>query len=426
MSDKSRIEKQPSCQDENETGLLPVAVAFERLRERVKPISDQQTVGIRAALGRVLAEDIVSPIDVPSYINSAMDGYAMRAADIPHNGTSSLDVVDTAWAGRPADAAVLAGQCVRIMTGAMMPAGADTVVIQEHVAVEGNRIVIDSEVEAGRNVRQAGEDVGKGDVVLSKGTLVRAAQLGLLASLGVDQVPVVRTPVVAYFTTGDELRSLDEHAGEALGPGELFDSNRYTLFGMLSQLGVEINDIGVVRDTPEATREAFLTASKSADLVITSGGVSAGEADYVTETLRELGDVAFWKLAMRPGRPLASGRVGDALFFGLPGNPVAVMITFYEFVQPAIRRLMGCDELFSPTVRVPCATRLKKSPGRTEYQRGVFENIDGVMSVRTTGKQGAGRLSSMSAANCIIVLPPEASTIEPGDLVDIQLFEGLT
>ncbi|MEM7210146.1 MAG: gephyrin-like molybdotransferase Glp [Pseudomonadota bacterium] len=419
------IEKQPSCADENETGLLPVATAVARVRELITPIAESHTVGIREALNRVLASDVISPIDVPGYRNSAMDGYAIYSDDIPDQGESELRVIGTAWAGRPSDADPQRGECVRIMTGAMMPQGCDTVVIQEHVRVEDSSIAIDDQVEVGRNVREAGEDMQAGETVLVKGTRVRPAQLGLLASLGIAKVEVKRKPVVAFFTTGDELRSLDEHAGEPLGAGELFDSNRYTLFGMLSRLGVDIIDLGVVPDDSERTRSAFLEATQHADLVITSGGVSAGAADFVTQTLHEIGDVSFWKLAMRPGRPLACGRVGDALFFGLPGNPVAVMVTFYEFVKPAIAQLMGCVDLDSPTVRVPCISHLKKSRGRVEYQRGIYTCVDGEMQVITTGKQGAGRLSSMSAANCMIVLPAEVDTIEPGTLVDVQLFEGL-
>ncbi len=429
------INKQASCDDENETGLLPVETALQRLRNLVKPVEAVQYVAIRQALDRVLGEAIVSPIDVPAYINSAMDGYAINRDDIPAQGERALQVVGTAWAGQPwsgesqvgqsGNAPLERGQCVRIMTGAMMPEGTDTVVIQEHVEVHGEHIMIDAHVQPGRNVRQAGEDVASGEMVLPKGTLVRPAQLGLLASLGIDQIPVFRKPTVAYFTTGDELRSLDEHAGARLNPGELFDSNRYTLFGMLSRLGVDIIDLGVVRDDRASTRQAFLDASAQADLVLTSGGVSAGAKDFVTETLNALGDVSFWKLAMRPGRPLACGRVGNALFFGLPGNPVAVMVAFYEFVQPAIRQLMGCTEVFTPRLCVPCTSTLRKSPGRVEYQRGILETIDGVPTVRTTGKQGAGRLSSMCAANCMIVLPPTLARVEPGDVVEVQLFEGL-
>ena len=425
MNTQGIIDPQPSCEDANETGLLPVQAALQRLQVLAVPIAETENLSIRDALGRVLAVDIVSPIPVPTYTNSAMDGYAVAASDIPSQGRRTLQLAGTAWAGQPFDEIPTHGQCVRIMTGAMMPTGTDTVVIQEHVHASGQSVTIDSQVQAGRNVRHTGEDVAKGDRVLLKGTLIRPAQLGLLASLGVDRVEVVRKPIVAYFTTGDELRSLDQHAGEALGPGELFDSNRYTLFGMLSRLGVETIDLGVVRDDREAIRAAFLRASERADLVLTSGGVSAGAKDFVTETCRELGEVAFWKLAMRPGRPLASGRIGKALFFGLPGNPVAVMVTFYELVQPTIRRLMGCNTLSVPTMRVPCTSALKKSLGRVEYQRGILENVDGVPTVRSSGRQGAGRLSSMCTANCMIVLGANVEKIEPGALVDVQLFEGM-
>ncbi|MEM7294015.1 MAG: gephyrin-like molybdotransferase Glp [Pseudomonadota bacterium] len=419
------IEKDASCFDDEEPGLLPVTVAQARLESKIDAIREVESVDLRSSLDRVLARDVVSPIDVPGYRNSAMDGYAIRRTDIPSDGERNLKNLGTAWAGRPFDGEVGPGQCVRIMTGAMMPGGTDTVVIQEHVELSGSEVRIDSTVEPLRNVREAGEDVAQGETVLPQGTLLRPAQLGLLASLGVPKVDVTRRPVVAYFSTGDELRSLDEHAGAALGPGELFDSNRYTLFGMLSRLGVEVLDLGVVKDDKASTRDAFLRASQSADLIVTSGGVSAGEADYVTETLRELGEVSFWKLAMRPGRPLAFGTVGDAYFFGLPGNPVAVMVTFYEFVQPALRRLMGCSQTLTPTVPAVCQSSLKKSPGRVEYQRGLLALVDGELQVSSTGKQGAGRLSSMSAANCLIVLPPEIERIAPGTRVEVQPFEGL-
>ena len=315
---------------------------------------------------------------------------------------------------------------MRIMTGGMMPEGLDTVVIQEHVEVENDAILIDSTVEAGRNVRQAGEDVQQGQTVFAQGEWLDPAHLGVLASLGIDQVCVKRRLKVAFFTTGDELRSLEDHAGQTLGPGELFDSNRYTLFGMLQRLGVETIDLGVVRDDAQATRQAFEAGAAQADVIVTSGGVSAGEADFVTRIFHEMGQVAFWKLAMRPGRPLAFGRIENALFFGLPGNPVAVMVTFYEFVLPALKQLMGATRLDSARATARCLSPLRKSPGRTEYQRGVLgRDKDGSLTVETTGKQGAGRLSSMCVADCLIVLPPGKGQVMAGDVVEIQPFFGL-
>lgn len=421
------IEKQPSCDDVFEPELLPVSVAVERMAAQIYPVTDVVTLPIREALGRVVAGSIVSPIDVPAYTNSAMDGFAICSEDLPASGEKTLQVLGTAWAGRPLEVDVKPGQAVRIMTGGMMPDGTDTVVIQEHVALLGqDAIRIDGSTSVGKNVRQAGEDITSGESIINDGTLIDPAHIGLMASLGIDQVSVYRKVKVAFFSTGDELRPLESHAGRTLGPGELFDSNRHTLYSMLERLGVETIDLGVVADTPEATREALKTGASQADLIISSGGVSAGQADFVSSTLAELGEVTFWKLAMRPGRPLACGKVGNAHFFGLPGNPVAVMVAFYEFVQPSIKRMQGCAQLSAPRFPARCESKLRKSPGRVEYQRGIYAiDTDGVTVVRSTGKQGAGRLSSMCLANCLIVIAAEKDGVEPGDIVEIQPFHGL-
>ena len=420
------ITYEPSCEDPSDPELLPVAEAVARVTSQIATVAETELLGLREALNRVAAQDVVSPVDVPGYTNSAMDGYAIRASDIPTTGELNLRVVGTVWAGAPLEKAVQPGEAARIMTGGMMPANLDTVVIQEHVAVRGDNVIIDSRVEAGRNVRQAGEDVQTGQLVLAQGSVLQPAHIGLLASLGIDCIAVRRKLRVAFFTTGDELRSLETHAGQQLGPGELFDSNRYTLFGMLSRLHVEVIDLGVVKDNPEATRDAFLRAAKQADVVLTSGGVSAGDADFVTRVFHEIGQVSFWKLAMRPGRPLAFGQIDDATFFGLPGNPVAVMVAFYEFVQPALKKMMGCQQTTSPVFQAVCTSSLRKSLGRTEYQRGILgRDTGGRLTVASTGKQGAGRLSSMTAADCIIVLAPGADSIEPGEIVEVQPFFGL-
>lgn len=431
------IEKQPSCDDEMEPELLPVETALRRIAGQINPLSganpqDRQQLALRESLGRVVAVDITSPIDVPGYTNSAMDGYAVRSADIPDAGEAELTVIGTAWAGRPVDDIVTSGQAVRIMTGGLMPCGTDTVIIQEHVQSNGaanglETITIDGTTSAGRNVRNAGEDIKTGEVVISAGTLITAAHVGLVASLGIDQVPVLRQLKVAFFSTGDELRALEQFAGQTLAAGELFDSNRHTIFAMLTRLGVELIDLGVIEDTAAATRGAFEKAAAVADVIISSGGVSAGQADFVSATLAEIGEVTFWKLAMRPGRPLACGKVGNAHFFGLPGNPVAVMVTFYEFVQPAIKTMMGCSETQSPVFSVASGSKIRKVKGRIEYQRGIVSTqADGTQVVHTTGKQGAGRLTSMCMANCLIVLPVECDGVEVGDAVKIQPFSGLT
>lgn len=420
------IDKQASCDDVFEPELLPVSEAIKRMAAQINPVTESVTMPLRQSLGRIVAAPVVSPIDVPAYTNSAMDGFAISSDDLPSSGEKSLRLLGTAWAGKPLNVEVGTGQAVRIMTGGMMPAGTDTVVIQEHASMNGDDVLIDGSTAPGKNVRMAGEDITAGELIIEAGTQVDPAHIGLMASLGIDQVTVFRQLKVAFFSTGDELRALESHAGKSLGPGELFDSNRHTLFAMLQRLGVETIDLGVVADTPEATREAFSTGARQADLMISSGGVSAGQADYVSSTLAELGDVTFWKLAMRPGRPLACGKVGDAHFFGLPGNPVAVMVAFYEFVQPSIRRMQGCSQLTAPRFAARCESKLRKSPGRIEYQRGIFATgPDGNTTVRSTGKQGAGRLSSMCMANCLIVIDADKDGVEPGDIVQIEPFHGL-
>ena len=397
--------------------------ARARIIAAITPVTEPQTVGLRDALGRVLATEVRSTVDVPSHRNSAMDGYALAGSELPQADAASFEVVGTSWAGRPYSGAVGPGQCVRIMTGATLPDATDTVVMQEHVRLDGARIVIEAGHRAGQNVRPAGEDIRRGELALGAGTLLRPAQLGLLASIGIGAVPVLRRPRVAIFSTGDELRSI----GEELEPGQIYDSNRYTLHGMLSRLQVEVIDLGVVADTREATLRAFESAAGQADAIVTSGGVSVGEADYVTETLERHGQIGFWKVAMKPGKPIAFGRFGSAYFFGLPGNPVSVMVTFYQLVQPALRALTGAHDPDPPIlVRARCETRLRKKPGRLEFQRGVLERrADGGYTVRSSGHQGAGVLRSMSDANCFIILPLEQGDLEPGAEVDVQPFAGL-
>jgi molybdopterin molybdotransferase len=301
-----------------------------------------------------------------------------------------------------------------------MPRGTDTVVMQEHVDATAEHIRIDARHQAGQNVRRAGEDIAAGTVVLDAGKRLTPADLGVLASVGIDEVSVHRRIRVAFFSTGDEMRSV----GETLEPGAIYDSNRYTLHGMLSRLGVEIVDLGVVRDQREDTFAAFKQAARVADAVVTSGGVSVGDADFVKEALEQLGQVNFWKVAVKPGRPLTFGRIKNTSFFGLPGNPVSVMVTFYVFVQPALRRLMG--EINPPpsvSLTARCESKLKKKVGRTEFQRGILENDeDGSLIVRKTGQQGSGILTSMSQANCFIVLPMEAESVSPGDAVNVLPF----
>jgi molybdopterin molybdotransferase len=421
MSDEPLV-KDFSCMDDYDPNSLPADVALETIKSSLLTINGDEKVAVRSALNRVLAKDIRSSINVPSGVNSAMDGYALSAADIPEQGVKELTVVGTSWAGTPLKQIIKNAECARIMTGGILPVGTDTVIIQESVERHDDRIKIDAETRAGDNVRQAGEDIAIGDLVLAGGTRLTAADLGLLASLGTGEVMIKRKLRVAFFSTGDELRSV----GEQLDEGSVYDSNRYTLYGMLTRLNCELLDMGVVKDKREDVEEAFLAAADNADVVITSGGVSVGEADFVKETIEKLGKVEFWKVAMKPGRPLAFGRVKNACFFGLPGNPVSVMVTFYQFVQPAIRKLMGENQVDVITMKVPSASKLKKRPGRLEYQRGIMERDEnGLLQVRKTGAQGSGILSSMSQANCFIILPIESSTVMPGEMVDVQPFFGV-
>lgn len=416
------IIKQAGCADDYDPGSLSADVALERILEAIEPVAANERIPIRTALGRILRENIISPVNVPSATNSAMDGYAIHSNDIPANGTTSLQVIGTAFAGKPFSGTVSPGQCVRIMTGAVMPSATDTVVMQEHVESTDGSIRIDNSTSAGANVRKAGEDIAIGDNVLETGTEITPADTGLVASLGVGDITVSRQLRVAFFSTGDELRSI----GEPLAEGNIYDSNRYTLYGMLARLGVEILDMGVIRDDCEALRDAFQRAAAQADVLITSGGVSVGEADYVKEILESVGTVNFWKVAMKPGRPLAFGKIQNTWFFGLPGNPVSVMVTFYQFVQPALRYLMGAREIAPATFKAICKSGLKKRPGRVEYQRGIVGKDDtGQVTVHKTGAQGSGILRSMAQANCFIILPMDSGSIEPGALVDVQPFFGL-
>ena len=414
----------PSCMDDFDPSSLLVEQALERIRALTAPVAGAERVAIRESLGRVLAEPVRSPIDVPAHDNSAMDGYAVRAIDAAGDGPTTLRVVGTAWAGRPFRGTVEPGECVRIMTGAVMPAGSDSVVIQERTATGPDDTVRFGEhPKAGSNVRTAGEDIRRGTTVLAAGQRIGPAELGVLASLGTLEASVRRRVRVAFFSTGDELRSL----GEALDAGGVYDSNRYTLLAMLRALGAETLDLGVVRDTREDVERAFREAAETADAIVTSGGVSVGEADFVKETLERIGAVDFWKIAMKPGRPLAFGTVGEALFFGLPGNPVSVMVTFYQFVQPALRRMMGETVSAPVRFRVKCGSRLRKRPGRVEFQRGMLARDEaGQLTVRSTGGQGSGILSSMHEADCFIVLPLESEGVEPGEPVEVEPFHGVT
>lgn len=410
----------PSCADAADPGALTVDQARQAIRSAVVPIDDQELVAVRSALGRVLAADCVSPRDVPGHINSAMDGYALAGADLPGEGAREYRVIATVLAGQSLERTCAAGECVRIMTGAPMPPGTDTVVMQEQVEdLADDRVRIDARHRPGQNVRQAGEDVARGSSVLRAGRRLTAADIGVLASLGFAELRVRRRPRVAFFSTGDELRSI----GEVLGPGELYDSNRYSLYAMLAECGVEITDLGVIRDDPEALQEGLRRAAGVADVVLTSGGVSVGAADYTKQTLERLGRMSFWTIAMKPGRPLTFGHLDGALFFGLPGNPVAVMLTFHQFVRPALAYLASGSWPTRVVVEARSRVALKKRSGRFEFVRGILDyDADGRPSVAPAGKQGSGILTSMSRANCYVLLAEDCAGVAEGETVRVEPF----
>jgi molybdopterin molybdotransferase len=404
------------------------------LSELVNPVTDTETVTLFDGLNRVLAQDIISPINVPPHDNSAMDGFAFDGAQLSIHHALGLKIIGTAFAGKAWQGAIGRGECVKIMTGAIMPAGLDTVVPQEMVsfAAEETQITIAPKLlQLGDNRRKAGEDLQQGSPALLKGAHLTPAALGLLASLGLPTAKVYRKVRVAYFSTGDEILSL----GDAPREGAVYDSNRYTVFGLLTRMGCEVVDMGVVRDEPALLEAAFTEAVNLADAVITSGGVSVGEADYTRAMMKKLasesndgsGGVAFWRIAMRPGRPMAVGRIGkkSSVLFGLPGNPVAVMVTFLAFVRPALLRMMGSSASDPPLLKARSTEVIRKKPGRTEYQRGTVTTAsDGRLEVKTTGHQGSGVLSSMVQANGLIVLHHDQSSVAIGDEIDVMMFEG--
>jgi len=436
MSALTQLDQIVSCLSGYDPDALRVSKAIEVIEALCAPREIDwavERVPVRAALGRVLAKDLVSPINVPSHDNAAMDGYAFDGSCIAAAGeTLSFTVHGEAFAGRQFNGHCEPGHCVRVMTGAVMPSGCDTVIPQEFTERDGQTIrFLSKAVRRGDNRRRKGEDLTQGKPALSAGRIIRPADLGLAASLGFAELGVRRRVRVAFFSTGDELRSV----GEALDPGCVYDSNRYTLFGMLARLGVDVVDMGVVPDQPELLEAAFRQAASSADAIVTSGGVSVGEADFIKTMMAKLGDVTFWRIAMRPGRPMAFGRIwsgtrvgeGDsAVLFGLPGNPVAVMVTFYLFVRPGLLSMMGAKGEGGVVMQAVSDEEIPKRAGRTEYRRGVlFINDKGETRVRTTGGQGSGILRSMSDANCLVMLDHDDSLVAKGDRVSVIPFDGL-
>jgi len=422
---------------------LPAKEVLDFLQRLVTPVTESTELPLFDALGKVLSADVISPMDVPPHDNSAMDGYAFDGRQLQANTPLQLRVVGTALAGKAWIGEAGLGDCVKIMTGAIMPVGFDTVVPQEMVTqlepLNGETtfvLIPPGLLKPGDNRRLRGEDLAQGRPALLKGQVITPARLGLAASLGLPSLPCWRPLRVAYFSTGDEILSL----GEAPREGAVYDSNRYTTFGLLKRLGCEVIDMGVVKDDPALLEAAFRSAAAQADAIITSGGVSVGEADYTKAMMKKLGDVAFWRIAMRPGRPMAVGRIASessdsagtpgsqkpgAVLFGLPGNPVAVMVTFLAFVRPALLQMMGCTDSAAPLLKAHSQEPMRKKAGRTEYQRGwVSTSADGSLQVRTTGNQGSGVLSSMAEANGLIMLHHDQGNVAVGDLLDVMMFDG--
>jgi len=402
-------------------GLMPLETALTQMLDRITPLQDVETLPLARCFGRIVARNIVSPLNVPGFDNSAMDGYAVRLADIQTG--QALPVAGKAFAGQPFNGVWPAGTCVRIMTGAPVPAGCDAVVMQEETEQTDTGVRFTASVKAGQNIRRAGEDITLGATVFAAGQKLTVAELPVLASLGIAEIDVIRKVRVAVFSTGDELQL----PGQPLGEGQIYDTNRLAVHLMLEQLGCEVINLGIIPDDPEKLRAAFIDADKSADVVISSGGVSVGEADYTKTMLDELGEIGFWKLAIKPGKPFAFGKLEHSWFCGLPGNPVSAALTFYQLVLPLLAKLSGNSASPLPMrQRVRAATRLKKSPGRLDFQRGILaRKADGSLEVSTTGHQGSHIFSSFSQGNCFIVLERERGNVEAGEWVEVESFNHL-
>ncbi|QIE99037.1 molybdopterin molybdotransferase MoeA [Pantoea stewartii] len=402
-------------------GLISLEDAQQKMLAQLTPITESLDVPLTDAAGRITACSVTSPIDVPPFNNSAMDGYAVRLADVQEG--QPLTVAGKAFAGAPFSGDWPSGSVIRIMTGAPVPDGCDAVVMQEQTHLQSEQIVIDAPVKAGQNIRLIGDDIRAGHQVLAPGVRLGAAELPLLASLGIATVKVLRKLRVAIFSTGDELQPV----GQPLSDGQIYDTNRFAISLMLHKLGCEVIDLGIVRDDPVVLRAAFMNADRQADVVISTGGVSVGEADFTKAMLEELGSIRFWKLAIKPGKPFAFGRLANSWFCGLPGNPVSAVVTFYQLVQPLLARLTGQSaSALPPRQRVRTASALKKSPGRLDFQRGVLRrNAEGETEVVSTGAQGSHVYSSFSQANCFIVLERERGYVEAGEWVDVEPFNAL-
>ncbi len=412
MSDICSQERKP---------LLLIEDALDRIKAAIEAVTDTETVALSDALGRILAEPVTSPMDSPPYRNAAMDGYAFLSTKVKTGEVFTLECVGTSWAGQPYQGQVQAGQCIRIFTGAVLPAELDSVIMQEQVQVVGSAIQFPDNTRTLEHVRDVGEDLKKGEVVLPAPKRLTALDLGLLASVGIAQVWVKRKVKIATFSTGDEL----VEPGEALAIGQIFNSNRYALEGLLNDPSYEVTPLGIVVDDVSILQARLLDAATAYDVIITTGGASVGQADFITEILSRCGEVNFWKLAIKPGKPLAFGKIGGCYFFGLPGNPVAVNVTYQYVVAPALKQLTGAPLFNTLSLTATCTSSLKKSPGRQEYQRGILtQATNGQLTVQTAGKQGSNILSSMSHANCYIILPVACGGVQCGDVVKVDLIPG--
>ncbi len=408
------------CSDKSDQ-LLPLADALEKISSSLTATTAIETVPLRQSLGRILADNIHSPIDIPPHRNSAMDGYALRSDEIT-DGNRQLELIGTSWAGKPWQGEIQSGQCIRIFTGAVVPASLDCVVMQEKIERNNNIVTFPFPSISGNNIRLPGEDIRQGEQLLELGKQLTPADLGIVASMGISEIKIKQKLRVAFFSTGDELKSV----GDSLSEGDIYDSNRYSLYGMLKRLNVELLDMGVIPDDRQAVADAFLVAAENSDAIITSGGVSVGEADFIKETLEKLGQVDLWKIAMKPGKPLAFGKINETAFFGLPGNPVSAMVTFYQIVRPALLKMMGADNRQTLRINVTCNALIKRAAGRLEFQRGILnKSDDGELSVTPLSGQGSHILSSMSRADCFIVIPAECAEINSGDKVIVEPFDSI-
>ena len=412
------LSNEPGCLAEYDPNAMQIESAKKLINSFIKPIKEVESIKLIDSLNRVLAIDLVSPINVPNYDNSAMDGFGFNISSLKN--TNKLRVKDTVLAGKPIKSFVKDGEAIQIMTGGKIPIGVDTVIPIELVKYKNNEITFIEMPKIGANIRKCGEDIKQKDIVLSKGTLLYPAELGLIASLGLSKVKVLKKLKVGFFSTGDEIVA----AGTKIKSGQVYNSNHYTIHSMLNRLNIECIDLGLIPDNKKIIKNTLIKAAKEANVIITTGGVSVGEADYMKEVLKDVGQVLFWKLSIKPGRPMAYGKINKTDFFGLPGNPVSAMVTFYQIVQGALKIRMGLKiDGAIPLLKVECVESIFKRPGRTEFQRGTLFQSNGAWKVKTTGQQGSGILSSMSKANCFIVLSVDRGTIKPGEIVDIQLMD---